>query len=104
MRYKQTVRPKAEERDRFTDQPSEEGSFADRGLRVSCVQYEEDSAPALALQATIDKTNKRFEFYAKNNLLCGTDGLPHLIADPGYAFKYGHAGEIMVGSTSSVCF
>lgn len=59
-------------------------------------KYEADSAPALALQAQIDKTTKRFEFYAKNGLLCGSDGLPHLIADPGYALKYGHAKEIFV--------
>jgi hypothetical protein len=59
-------------------------------------QYEADSAPALALNATIDRTNKRFANYAKAGLLCGTDGLPHLIADPGLALKYGHAGEIFV--------
>eukprot|EP00210_Caulerpa_lentillifera_P000215 g210.t1 len=81
---------------------SESSAYARRqkkevsGLTKRIAKYEEGSAPALALQATIDKTNKRFEFYAKNNLLCGTDGLPHLIADPGYAFKYGHLGEIMI--------
>ncbi|VAI22641.1 unnamed protein product [Triticum turgidum subsp. durum] len=38
-----------------------------------------DSAPALAIQATIEKTKRRFENYGKFGLLCGSDGLPHLI-------------------------
>jgi hypothetical protein len=29
-------------------------------------------------------------------LLCGADGLPHLISDPGLALKFGHAGEVFV--------
>lgn len=59
-------------------------------------QYDEGSAPALALQATIDRTEKRFANYAKAGLLCGTDGLPHLISDPGLALRYGHAGETLI--------
>lgn len=58
--------------------------------------YEKDSAPYLALQATIDRTNNRFANYAKAGLLCGTDGYPHLISDPGMALKYGHAGEVFI--------
>lgn len=61
--------------------------------------YEEGSAPALALQASIDRTQARFEKYGKQGLLCGTDGLPHLIVDgdqahlsefvfPGLVFLY----------------
>lgn len=60
------------------------------------LQYEEGSAPALALQATKQRTEKRFANYAGSNLLCGTDGLPHLIADPGLALRFGHAGEVFV--------
>ncbi len=52
------------------------------------LQYEEGSAPALALQATKQRTEKRFANYAGSGLLCGTDGLPHLIADPGLALRY----------------
>jgi hypothetical protein len=59
-------------------------------------QYEADSAPALAIKATIERTEKRFANYAKAGLLCGNDGLPHLISDPGLALKYGHAGEVFV--------
>jgi photosystem I subunit 3 len=64
------------------------------------MQYEEGSAPALALKATIERTEKRFDNYSKAGLLCGTDGLPHLISDPGLALRYGHAGETLVGICS----
>lgn len=67
-----------------------------KSLQKRMAKYEEGSAPALALQATMERTKKRFEFYGKSGLLCGTDGLPHLIADPGLAFRYGHAGDIMI--------
>ena len=68
------------------------------------LQYEADSAPALALQATIDKTHARFEKYAKQGLLCGTDGLPHLIAAPGLALRYGHAGDVFVSGAAAALF
>merc|ERR1711977_676449 len=55
-----------------------------------------NSSPAIALKATSDRTNKRFDTYGKSGLLCGTDGLPHLISEPGLALKYGHAGEILL--------
>eukprot|EP01025_Chloroclados_australasicus_P005383 TRINITY_DN1159_c1_g1_i1.p1 TRINITY_DN1159_c1_g1~~TRINITY_DN1159_c1_g1_i1.p1 ORF type:complete len:276 (+),score=19.23 TRINITY_DN1159_c1_g1_i1:113-829(+) len=58
--------------------------------------YEVDSAPYLALQTTIDRTESRFANYAKAGLLCGADGYPHLISDPGMAIKYGHAGEVFI--------
>lgn len=61
-------------------------------------QYDPESAPALALKATMDRTEKRFANYAKAGLLCGADGLPHLISDPGLALKYGHAGEVFVST------
>ena len=59
-------------------------------------QYEEGSAPALALKATMERTEKRFKNYGDAGLLCGTDGLPHLISDPGLALRYGHTGETLV--------
>merc|ERR1719343_1061504 len=55
--------------------------------------YEKGSAPALAIEATIARTNARFDTYGKAGLLCGTDGLPHLISEPGLALKYGHAPD-----------
>lgn len=53
--------------------------------------YSEGSAPALALNATIEKTKKRFDTYRKEGLLCGSDGLPHLIVDGDQA----HLGEFV---------
>ncbi|KAF9589808.1 hypothetical protein IFM89_028743 [Coptis chinensis] len=48
-------------------------------LESSLKLYAPDSAPALAIQATIEKTKRRFDNYGKQGLLCGADGLPHLI-------------------------
>jgi photosystem I subunit 3 len=48
-------------------------------LNSSLKKYAPDSAPALAIQATIEKTKRRFDNYGKFGLLCGSDGLPHLI-------------------------
>ena len=48
-------------------------------LESSLKKYDPESAPALAINATIEKTKKRFDNYGKFGLLCGSDGLPHLI-------------------------
>ncbi|XP_057972027.1 photosystem I reaction center subunit III, chloroplastic [Malania oleifera] len=48
-------------------------------LESSLKLYEADSAPALAIKATMEKTKRRFDNYGKQGLLCGSDGLPHLI-------------------------
>ena len=55
-------------------------------------QYEIDSPPALALQQQIDRTKARFDKYSRSELLCGTDGLPHLIADG----RWSHAAEFIL--------
>lgn len=70
---------------------------------TALLQYEPDSAPALALNATIDRTETRFATYARQGLLCGADGLPHLISDPGLAIRYGHAGETLVCALTTLC-
>lgn len=67
-----------------------------KGLKKRLALYEEGSAPALAIQATMAKTEHRFKMYADTGVLCGKDGYPHLIADPGFALQYGHTGEILV--------
>ena len=54
--------------------------------------YQVDSAPALALQQQIDRTNVRFDKYSRSELLCGADGLPHLIADG----RWTHAAEFIL--------
>ena len=48
-------------------------------LESALKNYAPESAPALALKATIEKTKRRFDNYGKQGLLCGSDGLPHLI-------------------------
>jgi photosystem I subunit 3 len=67
-----------------------------KALNKRLKNYDPESAPALALKATMNRTENRFANYAKAGLLCGADGLPHLISDPGLALKYGHAGEVFI--------
>lgn len=55
-------------------------------------QYETDSPPALALKQQVDRTKARFDKYSRSELLCGTDGLPHLIADG----RWSHASEFIL--------
>ncbi len=54
-------------------------------------QYEADSPPALALKQQIARTEARFDKYSRSDLLCGADGLPHLIADG----RWSHAAEFI---------
>ena len=54
--------------------------------------YEAGTPPALALQQQIGRTEARFDKYSRSELLCGTDGLPHLIADG----RWSHAAEFML--------
>ena len=68
-------------------------------LEQRMASYEKDSPPFLALQQQVDRTKARFDKYGRSPLLCGTDGLPHLVADgdwshaaefilPGFGFVY----------------
>ena len=61
-------------------------------LSARLENYEEGTPAYLALEAQIEKTKVRFDKYGKRGLLCGADGLPHLIADG----RPSHAGEFMV--------
>ena len=54
--------------------------------------YEADSPPALALKQQISRTEARFDKYSRSELLCGTDGLPHLVADG----RWSHAAEFIL--------
>ena len=77
---------------------SESPAFAKRlkgsvkKLEQRMSKYEVDSPPALALQQQIDRTQARFDKYSRSDLLCGTDGLPHLIADG----RWSHAAEFIL--------
>jgi photosystem I subunit 3 len=66
------------------------GSVKKLEQRIS--KYEADSPAALALQQQIDRTKTRFDKYSRSKLLCGTDGLPHLIADG----RWSHAAEFIL--------
>jgi photosystem I subunit 3 len=61
-------------------------------LSARLANYEEGTPAYLALQAQIEKTQVRFDKYGKQGLLCGADGLPHLIADG----RPSHAGEFVL--------
>jgi photosystem I subunit 3 len=61
-------------------------------LEQRLTQYEADSPPALALQQQIERTKARFDKYGRSDLLCGTDGLPHLVADG----RWSHAAEFII--------
>jgi photosystem I subunit 3 len=54
-------------------------------------KYEEGTPAYLALEQQIKGTQTRFSKYSEQGLLCGTDGLPHLIADG----RLNHAGEFI---------
>nr|UXN44948.1 subunit III of photosystem I [Haslea karadagensis] len=54
--------------------------------------YDSETPQALALQQQINQTKARFEKYGRSDLLCGTDGLPHLIADG----RWSHAAEFIL--------
>lgn len=77
---------------------SESPAFAKRlktsvkKLEQRMTKYEADSPPALALQQQINRTKERFEKYSRSDLLCGTDGLPHLVADG----RWSHAAEFII--------
>lgn len=55
-------------------------------------KYTPGTPPYLALEEQIANTKTRFEKYGNSNLMCGTDGLPHLIVDG----EWKHAGEFML--------
>lgn len=60
-------------------------------LEVRLSKYEPSTPPFLAIQKQIDKTKTRFDKYGRAGLLCGSDGLPHIIADG----RWNHAGEFV---------
>lgn len=88
-------------------------SFADGGILVDCdkspaftkrlntslkkletrlKKYEPNTPPSLAIQEQIVQTKNRFARYADSSLMCGVDGLPHIVADGDWA----HSTEFML--------
>nr|YP_009391756.1 photosystem I reaction center subunit III [Acrosorium ciliolatum]ARW59900.1 photosystem I reaction center subunit III [Acrosorium ciliolatum] len=60
-------------------------------LEVRLSKYDSSTPPALALEQQIERTKLRFDKYSKSGVLCGSEGLPHLITDG----RWNHAGEFM---------
>jgi photosystem I subunit 3 len=63
-----------------------------RKLEIRLKKYEKNSLPFKNIIKQINATKIRFEKYEKANLLCGKDGLPHLIADG----RFDHAKEFII--------
>lgn len=61
-------------------------------LETRLSKYSENTPPALAIKEQIKKTQSRFDKYKNSGILCGSEGLPHLIADG----RWNHAGEFML--------
>nr|YP_009497616.1 photosystem I subunit III [Astrosyne radiata]YP_009497683.1 photosystem I subunit III [Astrosyne radiata]AWT40329.1 photosystem I subunit III [Astrosyne radiata]AWT40396.1 photosystem I subunit III [Astrosyne radiata] len=55
-------------------------------------KYKENSSSSLLLKQQLAQLKARFDKYSRSNLLCGNDGLPHLIADG----RWSHAAEFIL--------
>jgi photosystem I subunit III len=62
------------------------------GLQERLAKFQAGTPQRAALESTIAQTNARFAKYGSSSLLCGEDGLPHLIADG----RWSHAGDFMI--------
>ncbi|PZO35667.1 MAG: Photosystem I reaction center subunit III [Pseudanabaena frigida] len=62
------------------------------GYTARLANFKSGSAPAEYLKGKIAQTEARFSKYAKAGLLCGEDGLPHLISDG----RWDRAGEFTI--------
>ena len=56
--------------------------------------YKQNSQEYTSIKQQIEKTKNRFNKYSKSSLLCGEDGLPHLITDG----EWQHSGEFFIPS------
>ncbi|CEM11000.1 unnamed protein product [Vitrella brassicaformis CCMP3155] len=61
----------------------------EKGLEARLKKYTPESQGAALLNGRLEETKTRAERYKASNLLCGKDGLPHLIVD----VRGQHAGE-----------
>lgn len=64
------------------------------GYEARLAKFDKGSAPASYLSGKIEATKARFAKYADSGLLCGDDGLPHLITDG----RWDHANEFIIPS------
>lgn len=61
-------------------------------LEQRLVKYDKNTASALSLEQQIQRTEARFDKYSRSELLCGSDGLPHLVADG----RWSHSAEFIL--------
>jgi photosystem I subunit 3 len=64
------------------------------GYEARLGNFDSGSAPYEYLQGKIESTKARYASYADAGLLCGTEGLPHLIADG----RWSRASEFLIPS------
>ncbi|AFY68690.1 photosystem I reaction center protein PsaF subunit III [Thalassoporum mexicanum PCC 7367] len=64
------------------------------GYEARLDSFDAGSGPYQYLQGKIDATKARYAAYADAGLLCGTDGLPHLISDG----RWNRASEFLIPS------
>jgi photosystem I subunit 3 len=64
------------------------------GYTARLAKFAPNSPQYKYLEAKIVATEARFNNYANSSLLCGEDGLPHLISDG----RWDHAGEFVIPS------
>ena len=62
------------------------------GYTARLANFSAGSSAAAYLNGKIAQTQDRFAKYASSGLLCGEDGLPHLISDG----RWSHAGEFTI--------
>ena len=62
------------------------------GYQARLANFSAGSSAAEYLNGKITATEARFAKYAESNLLCGEDGLPHLITDG----RWSHASEFLI--------
>jgi photosystem I subunit 3 len=62
------------------------------GYTARLANFSAGSSAAAYLNGKIAQTEARFTKYASSGLLCGEDGLPHLISDG----RWSHAGEFTI--------
>jgi photosystem I subunit 3 len=76
------------------DSPAFKTRFKDTldGLDSSLSNYEVGTPGYDAIKDRIERTKERFNKYGKQGLLCGNEGLPHLIADG----RLDRAGEFLL--------
>lgn len=55
-------------------------------------KYQNESIPSQNIKEQIQNTKLRFQKYETEGLLCGKDGLPHLVADG----RFSHAKEFVI--------